>query len=84
MNVNWIKRIVNTDIEHMIEIALTAQGFCEGNPFPKYRSISKTEQKYDKATSSLQPKRSREKIENYHQELRVLEVWGVFQLLLVY
>ena len=49
---------LSTDIEHMIEIALNAQGFVEGNPFPKYRSISKTEQKYDKATSSLQPKRS--------------------------
>ena len=44
---------MNSGIEHMIEIASNAQLFCEGNPFPKYRSISKTEQKYDKASSSL-------------------------------
>ena len=54
-------RNVNIDIEHMIGIASNAQLFCERNPFPKYRSISKTEQKYDKASSYLLSKDTGEK-----------------------
>ena len=39
----------NTDIEHMIEKASNAKEFCGKEiPFRKYRSISKTEEKYDK------------------------------------
>ena len=56
---------LKADIEDIKEISLNALVFGEGNP--EYRSISKTEQKFDKGSSySFSKEKKKETIHKRH------------------